>query len=49
MIAIYRDQVDGQGLFADIGSIEGDRRLELLNQIEQWEKIHTKVSSKGSC
>ncbi|BAY32882.1 hypothetical protein NIES2107_47760 [Nostoc carneum NIES-2107] len=46
MISIYRDQLNGQGLFAGVGRVEGDRRLELLHQIEQWEKIHAKISSQ---
>ncbi|MEH2258871.1 hypothetical protein [Nostoc sp.] len=44
MIAIYRDQLNGQGLFTGLGAVEGDRKLQLQKQIEQWEQIRTKIS-----
>lgn len=49
MIAIYRDQLNGEGLFAGLGGIEGDHTLELLDQVEQWEQIQAKISSEDSC
>ncbi|MBD2413800.1 hypothetical protein H6H01_24355 [Nostoc calcicola FACHB-3891] len=45
MIAIYRDRLNGQGLFTGLGTVEGDRKLQLQKQIEQWEKIRAKISS----
>ncbi|MEH2395184.1 MAG: hypothetical protein V7K21_27220 [Nostoc sp.] len=43
MIAIYSDQLNGQGLFSSLGAVEGDRKLQLQKQIEQWERIRTKI------
>lgn len=49
LIVIYRDQLNGQGLFTGSGIVEGDRKLQLQKQIEQWEQIRTKISiEKGS-
>ncbi|WP_445630212.1 hypothetical protein [Nostoc sp. DSM 114167] len=48
MIAIYRDQLNGQGLFTGLGAVDGDRKLQLQKQIEQWEQIRAKISSEES-
>ncbi|MEH2336425.1 MAG: hypothetical protein V7K49_14940 [Nostoc sp.] len=45
LIASYRDQLNGQGLFTGVGAVEGDRKLQLQKQIEQWEQINAKISS----
>ncbi|MEH2451325.1 hypothetical protein [Nostoc sp.] len=45
LIATYRDQLNGQGLFTGIGAVESDRKLQLQKQIEQWEQINAKISS----
>ncbi|MDZ7954093.1 hypothetical protein [Nostoc sp. DedQUE09] len=44
MIAIYSDQLNGQDLFSSLGAVKGDRKLQLHEQIEQWEQIRTKIS-----
>ncbi|MDM9581946.1 MULTISPECIES: hypothetical protein [unclassified Nostoc] len=43
MIAIYSDQLNGQGLFTGLCAVEGDRKLQLQKQIEQWEQIRAKI------
>jgi hypothetical protein len=48
LIAIYRDQLNGQGLFTGLGAVDGDRKLQLQKQIEQWEQIRAKISSEES-